>query len=505
MSIKSKILIIDDSKSARELLQGILVTENYHLEFASNGMDGLEKARLAPPDLILLDIIMPGMDGYEVCRQLRLDPELKEVPVLFLTSLEDRKSRLKGIEAGADDFLTKPFDVVEMLLRVSTITRLNRYRRIVTERARFAWLTEHTDDGYILLNADESIGYANAAARLILSLPEPIAKPDTGPFGQDSFLEIVRRAYELKPEDLWESWNRSAPSLPVLFLVRPETETAQSCWIEVTVLQQSHSPDQRLVRLRNVTKRMTEMRDVWSFHSMISHKLRTPLSGILFSLELMSENAETLPPDDIKQMSTLGLDSAKRLNGEIEDILDYLENRSPAEGDHAPIDHTAPLVEKLASQLEIQHFSTHIDSALQYAYFPINERSYSLILWHLLENAIKFHPSNNPHLEVALTQEFGPFGRPSVKLIVRDDGMHLSPEQLAKVWSPYYQGEKTLTFEVSGMGLGLPLVANIVWNVGGSCRIANREDQKGIEVQLLLPLRTQAAPLNGEVKDPNDS
>ncbi len=503
MTIKSKILIIDDSKSARELLQGILVTENYVLEFASNGIDGLEKARMAPPDLILLDIIMPGMDGYEVCRQLRQDPELKEVPVLFLSSLEDRKSRLKGIEAGADDFLTKPFDVVEMLLRVSTITRLNRYRRIVTERARFAWLTEHTDDGYLLLNSDESIGYANAAARLLLSLPEPIDKPDAGPFGSESFLEIARRAYELKPEKPWESWNSEVSSLPELFLVRPETETAQSCWIEVSVLQQSHSPDQRLVRLRNVTKRMTDMRDVWSFHSMISHKLRTPLSGILFSLELMSENAESLPPEDVKQMSSLGLDSAKRLSGEIEDILDYLENRSPIEDGLAPIRHTAPLVEKLAPQLEIRQYTTYIDSDIQDAYLPFNERSYSLILWHLLENAVKFHPTNDPKLEINLTQESGPFGRPCVKLTVRDDGLHLSPEQLSRVWSPYYQGEKTLTFEVSGMGLGLPLVANIVWNVGGSCRMTNREDQEGIQVELLLPLRLESAPLSGEIQDPD--
>lgn len=502
MYTKSKVLIIDDSKSARELLQGILQGENYDLEFASNGTEGLEKARTSPPDLILLDIIMPGMDGYEVCNQLRQDPELKEVPVLFLSSLEDRQSRLKGIEAGADDFLTKPYDVVEMLLRVSTITRLNRYRRILSERARFAWLTEHTADGYLLLNADDSISYANAAARLLLALPEPIAKPHTGPFGPESFMDIVQRAYELKPDDLWLCWNKRERPLPVLFLVQPETDTAQSCWIEVTVLQQSHSPDQRLVRLRNITKRMTGMRDVWSFHSMISHKLRTPLSGILFSLELMNENADNLPPEEIKQMSSLGLESAKRLNDEIEDILDYMENRSPAEGEPAPVHLTEQLITKLTAQLGIQHHSTAVDPALQSAHLPFNERSYELILWHLLENASKFHPDNNPNLEVSITQEHGDFGRPYAKLTVKDDGMHLSSEQLAKSWSPYYQGEKTLTFEVSGMGLGLPLVANMVWNIGGSCRISNREDSKGIQVELLLPLRSEFAPLKGRVRTP---
>ena len=83
------------------------------------------------PDLILLDVMMPGMDGFEVCRSLRADPLLAEVPVVMVTALDDRDSRLQGIEAGADDFVSKPFDRVELRARVRTIARLNRYRQLL--------------------------------------------------------------------------------------------------------------------------------------------------------------------------------------------------------------------------------------------------------------------------------------------------------------------------------------------------------------------------------------
>jgi signal transduction histidine kinase len=96
----------------------------------------LRSAGESPPDLVLLDVMMPGMDGFETCRRLRGDPILAEVPVILLTALDDRESRLAGFEAGADDFVAKPFDRLELRLRVRGLLRLNRYRRLTEERAR---------------------------------------------------------------------------------------------------------------------------------------------------------------------------------------------------------------------------------------------------------------------------------------------------------------------------------------------------------------------------------
>ena len=130
----STILIVDDDASARETLLAILDDRQYRLEVAVNGTEGILKAEVITPDLILLDVMMPGMDGFQVCRQIRENPRLREVPILLLTALDDRDSRLTGLQAGADDFLSKPIDSQELRARVSTITRLNRYRLLLQQR-----------------------------------------------------------------------------------------------------------------------------------------------------------------------------------------------------------------------------------------------------------------------------------------------------------------------------------------------------------------------------------
>jgi signal transduction histidine kinase len=127
---KSSILIADDEVHGRETLESLLTGENYNLLFASNGSETFEMAKKYKPDLILLDIMMPGMTGYEVCRKIRLDDELIKVPIILVTALDDRESRIMGIESGADDFITKPINSRELRLRIRTITRLDRYRQI---------------------------------------------------------------------------------------------------------------------------------------------------------------------------------------------------------------------------------------------------------------------------------------------------------------------------------------------------------------------------------------
>ena len=96
---------------------------HYQMRIANSGTDALNLARRAPPDLIILDILMPGMDGLQVCREMRRDPLLKSVPVLFLTARGRVEDRIDGFEAGADDYMVKPFDVRELLVRVRAILR----------------------------------------------------------------------------------------------------------------------------------------------------------------------------------------------------------------------------------------------------------------------------------------------------------------------------------------------------------------------------------------------
>lgn len=135
MQLHSKIVIVDDSPVGLQHLAMILASPAYELVLASSGAEALSKAKHLQPDLILLDVLMPEMDGFEVCRRLRTDPVLAEVPVLIVTALDDRESRLKGLNAGADDFITKPIDPDELEARVRTILRLNRYRRLLEKQS----------------------------------------------------------------------------------------------------------------------------------------------------------------------------------------------------------------------------------------------------------------------------------------------------------------------------------------------------------------------------------
>lgn len=132
--MNSTILIVDDNATNRDALELILSGYGYSLQMAEDGSQALEKANAIHPDLILLDVMMPGMDGFEVCRRLRSTPGLAEVPIILLTALDDSASRLEGIESGADDFISKPFDRQELRARVHTITRLNRYRTLLEQR-----------------------------------------------------------------------------------------------------------------------------------------------------------------------------------------------------------------------------------------------------------------------------------------------------------------------------------------------------------------------------------
>ncbi len=163
MKHKSTILIVDDELFMSKTLEGLLTSPDYMLALASNGEEALAKAAELTPDLILLDVMMPVMDGFEVCRRLRADAVLAEVPVIMVTALDDRESRLRGIEVGADDFISKPIDPVELQARVRTTIKLNRYRRLMVERAKFERITELAPDGIMIVDAEGTIRLVNPA------------------------------------------------------------------------------------------------------------------------------------------------------------------------------------------------------------------------------------------------------------------------------------------------------------------------------------------------------
>lgn len=130
------VLIVDDDPVIQQLMVAALKEQGYTVLTADTGTRALAAASTQLPDLILLDVLLPDIHGMEVCRQLRAEPSLAEVPVIMITALHDAEARMQSLHAGADDFITKPVDFLELRARVASILRLNRYRRLLEERTQ---------------------------------------------------------------------------------------------------------------------------------------------------------------------------------------------------------------------------------------------------------------------------------------------------------------------------------------------------------------------------------
>jgi len=121
--IKKKILLIEDDHSLSEVLAEILVERGYLVVTANNGLEGLRKAYVESPDLVILDIMLPQLDGLEVCKRLKKDETMKNIPVIFLTARDQVTDKLLGIESGGEIYLTKPFEIEELTEKIKTLLK----------------------------------------------------------------------------------------------------------------------------------------------------------------------------------------------------------------------------------------------------------------------------------------------------------------------------------------------------------------------------------------------
>jgi len=142
--MKPRILVVDDEPEAVELIEFNLKQSGYTVSTAADGADALKKARSQPPDLIVLDVMLPEMDGFEICKTLRLDPSTTKVPIIMLTAKAAEIDRVLGLELGADDYLTKPFSTRELLLRIKKILARGQFSEQAENLLRFGDLAIDT-------------------------------------------------------------------------------------------------------------------------------------------------------------------------------------------------------------------------------------------------------------------------------------------------------------------------------------------------------------------------
>jgi len=489
MAQNNTILIVDDEPSARDTLEAFLYPTGYDLVFARNGAEALELAEEIEPNLILLDVMMPDMDGFQVCQQLRQNPHLAEVHIIMVTALDDRDSRLRGLTAGADEFISKPFDGAELEARVKTVMQLSRYRQLLAERTKFEWIVEQASEGYLLIDDTGHILYANNQARLYFGQAGSDDEPEAETPITETFLELVKRQYTLNPQGAWANWptplSEDAPS--PRYMVRPESMTSSVLWLQVDIIETaSTGQDKYLIHLKDVTASIMTRNRMWTFDTQVGHKLKPPLAQLTGYLELIKYDLDRLTKEEIKSNLLEAHASAVHLQDKILDIFQYLESLQPPQPgrERCTVAAIASIIERTKDDLGIDSVAVSVETtADKKSALLLSPHAAQLIFWEIFENAKKFHPQRAPAIEVNISKIPG-----GICLKISDDGIHLMPEQLSQIWLPYYQVEQRFTGEVPGMGLGLAVVSSLVWSVGGTCSAHNRADKSGLVIEVNIPL-----------------
>ncbi len=364
------------------------------------------------------------------------------------------------------------------------------------ERAKFKWVVELAVEGYAILNKAGQVRYANPQARLYLGLPpEPTSEPasESAPTPEETapdFLTLADQLYLRKPYAAWASWPDPLPAdAPApRYLVQPETATCEHLWLQVDVISMmSNGEESYLVRLRDVTATIVTRNQMWSFEALINYKLRSSLGHLTGFLELLNADFDTLSRDEIRQDVTDAYHGAQRLQAKIMDVFHYMDalDKPLNSDDHCALTALSEIIERVKTDLRIDDIEISWETPPStLAALSLAPHAVELILFELCENAKKFHPQGEPHIQIEVAKAMTPRG---ARLRIQDDGITLSPEKLTQMWQPYYQAEPRFTGETPGMGLGLAVVASLVWSSGGTCQAYNRSNGAGLVVDITLP------------------
>ena len=199
------VLMVDDTPANLGVLYELLSEAGYDVLVAEDGESALERAAYARPDLILLDVMMPGIDGFEACRRLKERPDTRDIPVIFMSALSDTVDKVKGLRLGAVDYVTKPFQHEEVLARVHTHLTLQRLKRELAEReARLTAIVTGAMDVIVAFGADGRITLFNPAAECVFgcAAAEVLGQPLDSLLSEP--LRQVVREYQRRDEPtLW--------------------------------------------------------------------------------------------------------------------------------------------------------------------------------------------------------------------------------------------------------------------------------------------------------------
>ena len=491
---KPTILLADDNEDMRDYVERLL-SSRFRVITATDGLMALEAARREKPDLILTDVMMPRLDGFALLRELRSDRALGALPVIMLSARAGEEARAEGLDAGADDYMIKPFTARELLARVGGTLAVARARREAAEReaelrAETAEILESMTLAFVALDEEFRYVYLNAKAEEILGMRRGEALNrriwDVIPGSETSTTGVeLRRAQAGRVPvhyvNFYEPWGR-------WFEVNAYPMSGGRLGLFFRDITESKAIEEALRAAKEAAEAASRSKD--RFLAVLSHELRTPLSPVLLSVSAMEADPE-LPPAIHEEMLMIrrNIELETRL---IDDLLDLSRIINGKLALHVkPVD----LNEKIKYVAQICREQI-LEKAIR-LHLSLDPRLGSLtgdpsrmqqVLWNVLKNAAKFTPQGGDiYVTTALMPEGG------AEVVVRDTGIGLAPEAIATIFDAFEQGGPQITQQFGGLGLGLAISKVLVEMHGGEIRAESAGLGQGSTFTITLPNAREAS------------
>jgi PAS domain S-box-containing protein len=498
-SPKADILVIDDTPENLNLLAAMLKTQGYKVRSVTKGSTGLRGALAAPPDLILLDVNMPEMNGYEVCQQLKNYDQTREIPVIFISALGDVLDKVKAFALGGVDYITKPFQVEEVLARIENHLTIRRLQQQLQNQNLLL-----QQEIYERSKAEEKF------TKVFRSSPNPIIIItlqeeriiDVNP----SFLKMS--GYKLEElighQALELNWGKDSQaiadaisSLPeVGSIYNQEFEFLTKCGdIKIILLSLELIELSGLLCGLLIANDITERKRLENeFISLVSHELRTPLTSIMGAMDLLETQQLGTLTEQGKKVMKIASSNTERLIRLVNDILD-LERMKAGKIVMRKVKYNAAdlminaidAMQAMADQLQIKL----VFHPLHVTLWCDPDRLLQTLI-NLLNNAIKFsQPGDQICLSATLTAQkdetLSHAYSPSLLLTIQDQGRGIPEDKLQTIFEPFQQVDASDSRQKGGTGLGLAICRNIVQQHQGKIWVQSKLGEGSI-FYVLLPL-----------------
>ena len=496
-----RILVVEDDAKMRRVLE-LLLSGHWTVETAADAASAIAAIRERPPDLVLTDLLLPGMDGYDFLRQLRAEAGTRTLPVIVISGLTEEADRLRALEAGANDYLIKPFSERELMLRVTTHLEMGFLRREAALReseTQLRAILEGALDAVVGMDANGDVidwnaqaeatfGYtrAEAVGRRLAELIIPLPLREAHYKGLERYFEtgegpILNRRVEV------EAQRKDGSRVPIELAI-----TVVKGWgfyrfnAFARDISDRRAADTERNRLLEEAREANRMKD--EFLAMLSHELRTPLSAIVGWAHMLRTGGLD-EPTVARAIETIDR-NAKVQNQLIEDILDvsrivagkfHLDMRSVdlVRIVEAAIDTVSPLAASRGVQLR-QDLSAEIGPCCPAIGDPDRLQQ---VVWNLLTNAIKFTPRGGV-VTVEVRRQDDPA---EFEIVVRDTGQGIAADFLPHIFERFRQAG-TGARRHGGLGLGLSIVRHIVEMHGGTVMATSAGEGQGSVFTLRLPV-----------------